>query len=445
MLKEFGIKNIIIAIFVFGAVIALLVFSGLIKVGDNSKEASGKVTVWGTIPFATIQPYIDQSRTKNIDIMYKKQDPLTYESDLINAFAAGVGPDLFIMPHEDILRHVDKIFEISYASFPKDQYLNTYINESELFTTKNGILAIPMSVDPMVMYYNKQLISSAFLIDVPQYWEDTIPFVSEITIADANGSITRSGAALGSYDNILNAKAILSTLFLQNGNTIVGTNKTTTKKRAEFAVTEQSFAKAEQALNFFTSFSRIGNQNYSWNEALDFSRESFIAGDLALYFGKMSEVEYIAQKNPNLNFDVALMPQISETSIKSTFGSMTGIAIAKQSKNVAAAMAIASKLAGKEVSEKLTRDLLVAPARKDLLRNKPDDALLTMFFNSAIIADGWIDPDSEATEILFKNLIRSVNTGSLNTTDALRRANADLEILLNRTINTTITDESVEI
>lgn len=445
MLKEFGIKNIIMAIFVGGAVIALLVFSGLIKVGGSTEQASGKVVVWGTIPFATIQPYIDQSRTKNIDITYKKQDPLTYESDLINAFAAGVGPDLFIMPHEDILRHVDKIFEIPYTSFPRDQYQKTYINESKLFMTKNGILAIPMSVDPMVMYYNKQLISSAFLIDIPQYWEETIPFVSEITIADANGSITRSGAALGTYDNILNAKAILSTLFLQNGNTIVGTNPTTTKKRAEFALSEDSFAKAEQALAFFTSFRRLGNQNYSWNEALEVSRESFTAGDLALYFGKMSEVENIAKKNPNLDFGVALMPQISETSIKSTFGSMTGIAIAKQSKNIPAAIVIGSSLAGKSVSEKLTKDLLVAPARKDLLANKPDDALTTMFYNSAIIADGWIDPDSEATEILFKNLIRSVNTSSLNMADALRRANADLEILLNRTINTTITDESIEI
>lgn len=445
MLKEFGIKNIIVAIFVLGAVISLLVFSGLIKIGTNSDVASGKVVVWGTIPFATIQTYIDQSKTKNIDIIYKKQDPQSYEADLVNAFAAGVGPDLFIMPHENILRHVDKIYEIPYASFPKDKYEATYINEAKLFLTKNGILAIPMSVDPMVMYYNKQIISSAFLIDVPRYWEETIPFVAETTLTDANGSISISGAALGTYDNILNAKGILSTLLMQNGNKIVGTDPITNKKRAEISFSENTFTSSEQALSFYTSFSRFGNQNYSWNEALALSRESFIAGDLALYFGKMSEVEQIRKKNPNLDFDVALMPQINETSIKSTFGSMTGIAIAKQSKNISAAIAVASKLAGNTISEQLSRDLLVAPARKDLLRNKPDDARLTLFYNSAIIANAWIDPDPEATESLFKNLIRSVNTGSLASSDALRRANADLEIILNRTINTSIKDESMEI
>ncbi len=444
MFKELGIKNIITGIFVIGAIIALLVFSGLIKIGGNNNAASGQVVVWGTIPFSTMQRYVEQAKTKNINITYKKQDDSSYETDLVNAFAAGNGPDLFIMPHESILRHADKIFEIPYKSFPKDKYEATYIDEAKLFLTKTGSLAIPLSVDPLVMYYNKQLVSSAFLIDIPKYWDELTQFTSDITVSDANGTLSVSGVALGTYDNIDNAKGILSTMFIQNDNNIVGTDPLTTKKRSEITLSEDLFKKSQQTLDFYTSFSHVGNENYSWNEALASSRNKFISGELALYFGKASEIEKISKKNPNLDFNVALIPQISETSIKSTYGSMLGVAIAKQSKNIPAAITIASKLTGNDISKGLTHDLLVMPTRKDLLRNKPDDSHLTLFYNSAIISKGWLDADRKATDFLFKSLVRSINTGSLNVSDALRRANADLNIILNRTINTIITDESTK-
>lgn len=444
-IKKIGVKKIITTIFVVSAIIAFMVFSGAIKLGSDSGTVSGKIVVWGTVPYNVMQQYIEMSGTKNIEVSYKVQNISTYESDLINAFASGSGPDLFIMPHENILRHTDKLFEIPYTSFPKTQYESTYINESRIFLTETGVLAIPMSVDPLVMYYNKPLIASSFLIGIPEYWDDLLDFVSDITISDSNGHITVAGVSMGTYENILNAKGLISTILLQNGNNIVGTNPTTTQKQAELTHTDDNLKKAEQSLDFYLSFGKKGNSNYSWNEAVNESREKFIAGELALYFGKASELERIRKKNPNLDFDVTLMPQISETSIKYTYGSMVGVAISKQTKNIAAAINVASKLSGRDISEKLTRDLFVAPVRYDLLKNKPDDAHLTTFYNSAIIANAWVDPDPEATDMLFKNMVRSINTGSLSTSDALQRMNTDLNAILNRTINTTITNKVTEV
>lgn len=444
MLKEIGIKNIITAIFVFAAIFAFLVFANVIKVPGAKQEASGKITVWGTIPFPVMQPYINQVKSKNIEVNYTFQDPVRFEEDLVNAFASGTGPDLFITGHEQILRNADKIFEIPFTSFPQNEYEATYINESKLFFTDTGALAIPMAVDPLIMYYNKSLIASAFLVGTPEYWEDLLAFAADITLANANGAISNAGVSLGTFENILNAKGILSTMLLQNGNAIVGVDPMSTQMQGILTNSDDRFAAAEQALKFYTSFSRLGNQNYSWNEALPLSREKFIAGELALYFGKGSELERIRKKNPNLDFDVALMPQISKTSLKTTFGSMTGVAIAKQTKNPAAAIQIASRLTGSDVVKAFTKEMGVAPARKDLLKNKPDDARATLLYNSAIISGGWVDPDPKATDLLFKNLIRAVNTGSLSISEALRKADADLQIILNRTINTTITDKTTE-
>ncbi len=444
MLKEIGVKNIIMGIFVFGAILAFLTFSGLIKLGGDGNKVSGQVVVWGTIPYANMQKYIDQSKTSDIDILYKVQDEARYEDDLINAFASGTGPDLFIMPHEYILRNTDKIFQIPYTSFPKEAYQATYIDEAHIFLSKEGVYAIPMAVDPLVMYYNKNLLSSAFLLDIPHYWDEFGAFVSEVFVPGESGAVDIAAVALGSFDNVRNAKGILSTLLMQNGNVLVGRDPLSSKMVSSLVGDENTSRAAAQALRFYTSFSELGNNNYSWNEALPSSREKFISGELGIYFGKASELELIAKKNPNLNFDVALMPQINKLSKKMTYGALTGIAIAKQSKNIAAAIQVASRLSGRQASEGLTRELGLSPARKDLLKNKPEGKHENLFYKSAIIADAWVDSDPKATTRLFKNMIRSVNTGAMTPERALERASSEINVILNRTINRGIKDDSLE-
>lgn len=437
-MKDIGIKNIITGIFVFAAVIAFMVFSGVIKIGEKAGQAGGQVTVWGTIPFKTIQRYVDQAKEQNLTINYIEKKEITYEDELINAFASGSGPDLFIMSHEGILRHSDKLLEIPYESFPKASYEQTYIDEARLFLSDTGVRAFPITVDPTVMYYNKQLISSAFILDVPEYWDDFVGFAPEVTEYSGTGEVVISAAALGTFDNIPEAKNIITALIMQNKNNIINTDPATMKLRSVLSFDEDEIQKTAQALDFYTSFSQFGSNTYSWNEALVDAKNKFISGDLAIYFGAGSQAEDIRRKNPNLDFGVALFPQVRGNTTRSTHGAMTGIAIAKQTGNVAASIKVASKLAGLDIAAGLANDLDVAPARKDALRDKPDDALRTLIYNSAIISRGWIDADPDQTDDLFRELVRNINTGALSTRDAISRASADLNTILNRTINTTI-------
>lgn len=443
-MKKLGLQNIIVSIFVIGAIVALLVFSGVIKLRNNTQTTEGTVEVWGTIPFGTMQPYIDSITTNDLRVVYKVKNNATYESELINALAAGNGPDLFIMPHENILRHTDKIFEVPYTSFPQADYQDIYIDESKLFLTDTGVIAFPLYVDPLVMYYNKHLLASAFLLDVPEFWDQFLEFAPEITVANQNGEVDISAVALGTFDNLFHAKGLISVLLMQNGNPLVGTNSATGYKVSTLGLNNDLAEQAIQALEFFTSFAQFGNDNYSWNEALPVSRDMFIAGDLGVYFGKASEIETIRNKNPNLDFGVALLPQLRDSTRKITYGSMLGVAVNKQTTNVAGAISIASKLAGKDVIDSLANDLFVAPARKDLLRNKPNESYLTLFYNSAIIAAGWTDPDPSATEALFRMMIQDINTGKSTIQNAVSRANVDLNAILDRTINLTIPDRSLE-
>lgn len=437
-MKNIGIKNVITGIFVVGAVAAFMVFSGVIKLGSDAKVAKGTVTIWGTTPYALIQPHIEREENQNLTIIYKEKNINNYESELINALAAGQGPDLFMLPHESILRNSNKLLEIPYASFPRSSYEETYINEARLFLTDTGVLAFPITVDPMIMYYNKSLVASAFLLDVPAYWEELADFSKVITQYSGTGEINLSGAALGTFDNVSHAKAILSSLMIQNNSNLVGTDPATNKKRAEFTLDKNELLKTEGALAFYTSFAQFGSNTYSWNEALIQDQDKFISGELALYFGRGSEVENIRKKNPNLDFGVALFPQVKDSLSKATDGSMMGIAVSKQSRNIPAAILVASKISGKTTAEGLSKDLITAPARKDLLQSPPDDAFKTLVYKSAIISRGWLDADPIATDTIFRNLIRSVNSGKMSAADALATANADINNVLNKTINTII-------
>jgi ABC-type glycerol-3-phosphate transport system substrate-binding protein len=444
-MKNIGLQNIITGVFIFVAVVALLVFAGVINVGGDSEQAQGEVTVWGTIPFSVMQKYIDQTVTSDLRVNYQVQDVATYESDLVNAIAAGRGPDLFIMPHEQILRNKDKVFEVPYGNFPRRDFTRRYIRASELFLTETGVMALPVAVDPLVMYYNKNLMDSAFVLDVPEFWDQVLPFTESISVSDANGRVSISGAALGTYENVNHAKSIISALMIQNGNRFVDTDPSSGKYRSTLALNQDKSLESQQTLQYYTSFSNINNANYSWNEALPTSTDMFIAGDLALYFGPASELTDIRRKNPNLDFDVALLPQLSERSNKSTFGSLTGIAISKQSPNIAGALQVASALTGPDIAGALSAEINQIPARVDLLRDRPDEAYLTLFYNSAIISDAWIDPSFNATSDLMRSMVRNINTGALSVSESISRSHVDLNTILEDTINTTVVDRNLEV
>jgi len=90
-------------------------------------------------------------------------------------------------------------------------------------------------------------------------------------------------------------------------------------------------------MRFYTEFSKSNKDSYTWNRSLPPSRSMFEAGDLALYFGYASEYKAIKLKNPHLNFDVAMMPQVGPTATKLTFGRMYGVGVVSASKNQAGA------------------------------------------------------------------------------------------------------------
>jgi len=160
----------------------------------------------------------------------------------------------------------------------------------------------------------------------------------------------------------------------------------------------------------------------------------FIAGNLAVYFGYAGEFSEIKRKNPHLNFDVTSVPQARDSIRKMTFGKMDGLAILKSSKNIPAAFKAAVLLSDAKFIHVLSNELNLPPVRRDLLAKKPSDASgsLSLFYNSAIISRGWLDPSPDETEIIFQNMVERIVSMEAKISMAVSLANGEMEKLLNK-------------
>ena len=260
------------------------------------------------------------------------------------------------------------------------------------------------------------MLTSSFTVTAPKTWDDVIALNQKITQKDNGGKLSTETTALGTYDNITNAKSIISALIFQTGNPIVKFDQSQNQYLSTFALSDTNGSSGvANAVTFYTDFANAADANhYSWNASLANDKQQFIAGNLALYFGYASELAGIRQLNPNLNFDIAMFPQRANGSTKATYGKMEAITILKSSPNIALDVAVSEALAGKPaVTAYLTGDPTVTPARTDMLSGTTtSDARQTIIYNSAIIAHGWLDPAPDRTSALFGTYIRQINAGT---------------------------------
>ncbi len=416
----------------FGVFIIIGVFAFAFFRGDSGEKVS--VTVWGTVSQQVWNASFFEttlSKDKLIQISYVEKSPNTFQQQFVEALADGRGPDIVFLPHEDILRNSSRIFPIPYTAYSERDFKNVFIEEGEIFLQGDGILALPMLVDPLVMYWNRDIFTNASLANPPAFWDEFYTLSQTLTQKDGAFNIVKSAVALGEYSNVANAKEILSTLIFQAGGAI-----TSSDGNRFYSALLDNFnlpvAPASAALTFYTEFSNPAKPFYSWNRSLPFSQNMFTSGDLAVYFGFASELKAINLKNPNLNFDVASLPQSRTNLRKTTFGKMHALAIVRNTSNVSGAYSAIVNLTTPEVSIIFSQNLQIPPARRDLLLQRPSDGFSQVFFDNALWSKAWRDPDAVATGRIFKDLIETITGGRARFEQAITRAHQELQNLLQR-------------
>lgn len=425
-----------ILLVVFGVVFvgAILVFSGLISFGSkktSSTTPSGTVVMWGTVSEEIMRSYIDSVGIGDGEytISYTKHAPENIKQDLIVALANQTPPDVLLFPSEYLTQLRDRLYVTPYASYAERTFRDTYIDGAQLFLQSDGIAAFPLVVDPLVVYYNKDVLAKSNFIFPPRTWNDLKNSVPLLSTKDIKNKLVQSTIALGTSTNVLHQKDILAAMILQTGNSIVSYDSKTNTSNVTLSVKPNGSEEspAAQALTFYTSFSTPTNSNYSWNISLPDSLTQFLSGKSAFYIGRASELFAIQERNPNLNFDVLELFQTGADTRAITFGSFLSVAMLKNAPNPLAAYATLTALSSPANLDALAKTVSLPPTQRSLLLGRQDNPYVAVFFKAALSAFGWLDPDPLQTTAIFNDMIISITSGKNNPENAIYEANKQLQ------------------
>jgi len=429
-MKTFQI--VLLAVFGFLALLGLVLFANFGGFGSSSSNV-GTVTIWGTLPQSSMDTVLNAVRNGSQDysgISYVQKDESTFDADLAEALASGSGPDLILISQEELLTEQNKLSVVPYSAISLHDYTQKYLPIEQLFLASEGTYGVPFAVDPLVMYYNDSLLTQSGITNATTTWEGILADTPQLSQA-SGGNVMRSAVPFGAYDNVENARAVVSLLLLQSGNPIVSVGSS--GPRAELTSTDaanSAVTPAQSAVNFYTQFADPVKDVYTWNRALPSARQSFLAGTLAFYPGFASELPGIAAANPNLDFDIAPIPQPQTAPQQLTFGKAYAFAVPKASKNPAGAEKTAFALAGASLAPTVAHALFMAPALRSALTPSADDRYSPVYYPQALIAKGWLSPSPAVTDGIFSTMITNITSGRMTTGQALNTANQAINAAL---------------
>lgn len=322
---------LIVAILLVPAIPLFLVLSGVLKKAPTTVPPI-HLTVWGTqdpaTAFTRIIAKYRQTRSY-ITVDYTQVRPQDYFQQLVQAWAQGTGPDIYFVPNawigqmaqysvaepaslavpqvitsKGILGTSTKVVSNPKPAASIGSLQNTFVDTVTSDIVQNGqVWALPLSMDTLVTYYNKDLLNNAKVFEPAQTWSDLQNQVvtNHLTVTDQNNQLVQSGVALGTATNLPHATDLLTLLMMQNGATMVSSDG-----HVQF-----QDAAGLTALNFYLSFAQARKVNFSWDANQPNALDAFLHGKVAYYFGSLIDRTQIAASG--LNWGAAPMLHIRAT------------------------------------------------------------------------------------------------------------------------------------
>lgn len=429
-------KTILFAVFGMAAVIGIFVFATHTAKNSSGPATVGTVVIWGTQPAADMQATLVAATKKDQslkDVSYVQKSPDTLAADLASAIATGNAPDLILTSQEQLHPLAKLIPPIPTSTLPPATFNAAFVRESNILATPtgDGYYGVPFLIDPLVLYSNRAILASDGIAKPPATWESLTGLVPNVAVLTPTKQVTRSLIALGSYDNVHNARGILSTLFMQTG-VPMSSYAPGGAVAADLTGVASGESPGRAVLDFYTQFADPSKVSYTWNASLPDSLQAFLNGDVALYLGYISETKFIKAANPNLDFAVSVIPQPGTATNKSVYGLLYSFMTPRGSKNPSGAYQAAALLSNSDMQTIASTITGLAPASLTALSTQPTAPLLVIAYGEALYAKGWLSPSPSNTDAVFSSMITGVISGRLTLDTALNAASSALSGLLQK-------------
>jgi multiple sugar transport system substrate-binding protein len=423
--------------------------------------------IWGTFDDSdayqeSISAYRDIARAHLGTISYRKKTPETYREDLLSAFAEGNGPDVFLIRSSWLPLFKNLIVAAPEYQFSEKEFRDTFVDVVADDLVVNGrAYGAPLTVDSLALYYNKDLLNAAGITTPPATWEELVADARLLNSVDYYGKIRQSAISLGTAKNINRSTDVLLAMASQYGlrNRVNGFSD-------ELNISNDAM---KNALTFYSGFSSIGSDRYSWNADQHYSIDAFYEGNLAMMVNYSRQIDAIRKKNAKLNFGVASLPQLSGAA-PSNYANYWMLVVAKDRKAPDAGSGQANFPAGKyndirvheswqflhyltfphpgmkvmlrnalslqsSVEVAIDKDPAKSyiektgqpAARRDIIEEQKKDPMLAPFAIGNLVAKDWRIGEVESAEGILADAIESVNRGEAVVQQALSIAATQVE------------------
>ncbi len=454
----------------------LLLFVLLVTVGAGCTGGSGSASlkdidlvIWRVFDDDdAFEAIIDNYRAihPNVSVEYRKLRYDEYESELIRAFAEGRGPDIlslhntWLPAYQVLLEPMPSSTTITYqevqGTLRKEAVVvsrteNTmsmrelestfveqvaydavldYQPDSDIDPVEK-IYGLPMAMDTLALYYNKDLLNAAGIATPPESWSEFQNDVIALTTYDSNGNVEQSGAAIGTSQNVERSADILALLMMQNGTQMLDERGRINFHEIPDDALEDVYP-GYDATSFYTDFANPTKEVYTWNDNFDSSFESFANGETAMFLGYSYHIPLLQASAPKLNYGIAQVPQISGGREVNAANYWLET-VAASSENPEWAWNFVLFATEEDQVVNYLEEAQKPTALRDLIASQLDDSLLGPFAEQSLTAQGWYKGyDAGVMEDAFEDLIDSVLAGVEDEGDVMSNAAARVSDTYNK-------------
>ena len=374
----------------------------------------------------------------NTTVNYRKLRPEEFEQVTLEALASGTGPDILSLPNSYLRAWQERLAPLPPTLTLPVIEMSGLIKKAPTAVMKTSptlgiaglrnnfvdvvaedalisgqIYGLPLSLDTLLLYYNRDMLNSAEMPVPPSTWTDFKEASQKLTRIDKQGLLLQNGAALGETDNIPYADHLLAALMLQNGTPMLSGDGGRATFDQKVRVGNEEYAPGADALRFYTDFANPTKETYTWSRDNKSAVEALASGKLAFLFSYWRDLATLRSSAPRINLGIANFPQIDQAPRNIYYASYYLETVTKQGTHQTEAWDFIQFITSPAEALKYLQKAKRPTALRQYVKTQLDDLELAIPAKQVLAAKSWYHGfKPKAAQDAFLSMIRQVNGGN---------------------------------